>query len=136
MKIIFIIFFITLAACSKVTSDEESLIGYWQWSFSKGEFKETGFVELNDDKSYSYKIISTNSTENISVEASGHPSEWRLRNGKICIATSWQGATWFSEGKVIEEVCLWEVQKTRTGEPHIFYTGGLSKNIRAIRKYQ
>lgn len=135
MKIILILLVLLLCACSEISDEEKSLVGYWEWEVIDDKFEESGFLDLREDRSYSYKIESKNPTERIVQEKQNYSQLWRLHNNSVCTATNWEGATIFNEAKVIEEVCFWDVQKTGQGEIYLTVNAGLSYGeINAARK--
>ncbi|MBV1928502.1 MAG: hypothetical protein KUG81_03215 [Gammaproteobacteria bacterium] len=135
MKILALALLLFLCACSSISDEEKSLLGYWEWKVTNEKYEESGFLHLREDRSYSYKIESKNRTERLIQEKHDYDQLWRLHNNGVCTATQWEEATIFKSAKVIQEDCLWKVWKTEAGNPYLTLNGAFLKDeIRAVRK--
>ncbi len=130
--VIFIVFL--LSACSKISDEEKSLVGYWEWDVSDGDNGESGFLHLRDDRSYSYRIVSKTPTERVVQEKIDYFQYWRLNKNFVCTVTEWESATIVKEENIIQEECFWEVRKNSKNEKYLTLKAGLSNGeINATR---
>jgi len=123
-----------LSACSEISDEETSLVGYWEWDVSNGDYAESGFLHLRGDRSYSYRIVSKNPTESVVQEKIEYFQYWRLNNNSVCTATEWESATIVKEANIIQEVCFWDVRINSKNEKYLILNAGLSNGeINATR---
>ena len=80
--ILFVVMF--LVGCSNLSSEEESMIGGWEWSLESSQSVEKGYLILEKDRSYKYEIESKIRVESLSETSNGENSVWRLVGPKLC----------------------------------------------------
>ena len=109
MKIIPILLILILSSCSNLSDEEISMVGYWEYNVGDNDYQESGYLDLRENRTYSYKIESNSTTEKITQGQKDYDGFWRVNNEYICIAKRWNGSTTF-------ENCLWEIEVSKNNQ--------------------
>ncbi|QDP01415.1 hypothetical protein [Thalassotalea sp. PS06] len=135
MKYTIIYLALLLCGCSDLSKEEQDLVGYWEWNLETDGFSESGFIDLRPDRTFAYRIKSTNPTESlIDSKPDYKPSLWRVNQNSICTATHWSEGNLFTKPTVHEENCFWSVIKSESGEIRLTIDGGFIQQEIKLQK--
>lgn len=127
-KLIAVTFILMLSGCSDLTSVERKLTGYWVWEIENNGFKDKGYLQLRNDRTYVTEYSALNPTETIEFKNKyDDKSYWREREQKVCTATSWEEGYFFHRVVVKEEICLWDIVEDSTGNITLKFSDGFTK---------
>ncbi|MCZ6802587.1 MAG: hypothetical protein O7D86_01260 [Proteobacteria bacterium] len=87
MKYFVTILFFLLVGCEQLSKEERALVGKWEWKENEDGLGLSGYLILNEDRTYSYELNWSAKLHWLTGSFSypHRATKWSLEDGAICV---------------------------------------------------